>query len=337
MVKSKRVFISDCEGPISKNDNAYELSCQIIPRGDKLFPVVSKYDDVQADVVKKPGYKAGDTLKLILPFFKAFGATDEMMKKFSSKNIILIPEIVNTLGIIDSVGQSYIVSTSYEHYIRSLCDEIGFPFNKTYSTRLKLDSYEIKSNEKTKLQEVSREIAEMPLMEIPSGSNSLQNFSTRDRRNIERLDEIFWKDIPKMKIGRVLKEVNPIGGYEKANAIDDITKKLNIGLPDVMYVGDSITDVDAFRKVKTGGGLAVSFNGNNYAVREAEIGVTSQNSRAMTNIAMDFLLGGKEKVIDHFKDYPRVEVLTEQNREEFSGYSSKFRKTVRGKSIGKLG
>jgi energy-converting hydrogenase A subunit R len=51
----KRVFISDCEGPISKNDNAFEAAARFVPNGDKLFTLISKYDDVLADVVKKPG------------------------------------------------------------------------------------------------------------------------------------------------------------------------------------------------------------------------------------------------------------------------------------------
>ncbi len=68
----KRIFVSDCEGPISKNDNAFELAAHFIPEGEKLFTNISKYDDVLADVLQKPGYTAGSTLKLILPFFKAY-------------------------------------------------------------------------------------------------------------------------------------------------------------------------------------------------------------------------------------------------------------------------
>ncbi len=86
----KRIFISDCEGPISKNDNAFELAANFIPNGDKLFANISKYDDVLADILQKPGYSAGSTLKLILPFFKAYGITDKQMEDFSAKNIILI-------------------------------------------------------------------------------------------------------------------------------------------------------------------------------------------------------------------------------------------------------
>jgi len=57
--KNPRLFVTDCEGPISKNDNAFELTSSLVPDGDSFFALVSKYDDVLADVVKKPGYKAG--------------------------------------------------------------------------------------------------------------------------------------------------------------------------------------------------------------------------------------------------------------------------------------
>jgi energy-converting hydrogenase A subunit R len=88
----KRIFVFDCEGPISKNDNAYELAANFIPNGDSFFCNVSKYDDVLADVLKKPNYSAGGTLRLILPFLKAYGLTDARMEEFSSDNIILISD-----------------------------------------------------------------------------------------------------------------------------------------------------------------------------------------------------------------------------------------------------
>ena len=86
----KRIFVSDCEGPISKNDNAFELAANFVPNGDALFANISKYDDVLADVLQKPGYSAGSTLRLILPFFKAYGVSDGQMEDFSANNIVLI-------------------------------------------------------------------------------------------------------------------------------------------------------------------------------------------------------------------------------------------------------
>ena len=69
MQSLKKLFVSDCEGPISKNDNAYELSAHFIPNGGKLFANISRYDDVLADILRRQGYSAGNTLRLILPFF----------------------------------------------------------------------------------------------------------------------------------------------------------------------------------------------------------------------------------------------------------------------------
>lgn len=85
----KKVFTADCEGPISKNDNAFEITSHFVPNGDKLFTVISRYDDVVADVIKKPSYKAGYTLKLILPFLKAYDLTDQKMREFSAQSLRL--------------------------------------------------------------------------------------------------------------------------------------------------------------------------------------------------------------------------------------------------------
>ena len=79
----KTLYLTDCEGPVSKNDNAFELAEHFVPEGGAFFAKVSRYDDYLADIERKPGYKAGDTLKLIVPFLKAHGATDDAVREFS--------------------------------------------------------------------------------------------------------------------------------------------------------------------------------------------------------------------------------------------------------------
>ena len=88
-----------------------------------------------------------------------------------------------------------------------------------------------------------------------------------------------------MGAGIVFRVVKPIGGREKAEAIKDAAKKTGVELSDVMYVGDSITDVEAFKLVKESGGLTVSFNGNEYAVRNAELAIMSENNTVTAVIA----------------------------------------------------
>ena len=83
----EKSFITDCEGPLTLNDNAYELSANIIKDGGELFKILSLYDDYLADVVKKENYKAGNTLKLILPFFVAENLTNDDLVDFSKSNL----------------------------------------------------------------------------------------------------------------------------------------------------------------------------------------------------------------------------------------------------------
>jgi len=359
----KPVFMSDCEGPISRNDNAFEITSHFIPNGDKLFTVISKYDDVLADILRKQGYSAGSTLKLILPFLKAYGVTDDQIGEFSAENLLLIANSKSTLEHVRVMASAFIVSTSYEHYIKALCEALDFPYANTYCTRLSIDKYSVNSKEKAKLREIADEIVQTPLISIPRGAKAIGDFSAMDQEVIAQLDRIFWSEIPKMSIGRVFSEVKTVGGSQKAEAIEDAVAKLHADLSEVMYVGDSITDVEAFKLVKENGGLTVSFNGNGYAVENSEIVVLSRSSMVTAVIASLFFKKGKrntlrlcenwnsralkrtgvvESLLEQYLSVyssvlPKVQIVTAQNMDTLVKESSKFRKEVRGEAVGRLG
>ncbi len=363
MQSIKRIVFSDCEGPISKNDNAYELSAHFIPDGDKLFANISKYDDVLTDVLRKPDYTAGSTLRLILPFFKAYGVTDKQMDDFSAQNIVLLPETENMLKYIQEYAEVFIVSTSYEHYIKALCKAIDFPQDHTYCTKVNLDKYSISPEEKERLKAIGQEIAKMRLIEIPSTAKAVTDFSAADQAAIKRLDEIFWEEIPKMGIGKLVSDIKTVGGEQKAEAIRDATSRLGIKIAEVMYIGDSITDVEAFKLVRKFGGLAVSFNGNNYAVRNADVAVMAPGNLVTAVLADRFCRLGKEQALKVLAYWcksaveesgvgiallrqlyaaypgalPRVELVTMRNVDSLVKESCDFRKNVRGVAIGRLG
>ncbi len=359
----KRVFISDCEGPISKNDNAFELTKGFVTNGDRIFSLVSRYDDVLADVVKKPGYNPGDTLKLILPFLKAFGVTDKQMREFSAENIMLVPDIKESLRHINSISGAFIVSTSYEHYIRVLCDALKFPFENVFCTRLTLDKYDLSDSEKLSLKGIAKEIAQKPMIEIPDSAKSINDFSEKDQETIGQLNEIFWQLIVSMSVGRIFSDVVPIGGRQKAEAVKAAAERSGVELKDIIYVGDSITDVDAFKLVRSNGGLTISFNGNQYAIQSAEVAVMSESSMTIAYITdlfcalpktavMESLNNWKRTIIESspastfikkrlFEIYhttlPEVKIVTSENRNTLVQESSRFRKKVRGEAIGRLG
>ncbi len=358
----KRLFVSDCEGPISKNDNAYELAEHFIPGGGKFFANVSKYDDVLADVFRKPGYTAGSTLKLVLPFFKAYGITDKMIEYFSAQSIVLIADSQTTLHHVQDIADAFIVSTSYEHYIRALCKAADFPFQNTYCTKVSLDKIQITPKETGQLCEIAQEIAQTRLIDIPKGAASAEDFCDCDQEILQRFDEVFWDILPNMGVGAFL-DVVTVGGEQKAESIRDASKRLKVSIGDAMYVGDSITDVEAFRLVREAGGLSVSFNGNSYAVRNAEVAVQSESNLVTAVLADVFCRQGKAAALSLVENWspqalkqsgvdaillaqfqqatahglPKVQTVTSKNMDSLITQSSEFRKQVRGVSIGRLG
>ena len=294
-------------------------------------------------MIHRPGYKAGDTLRLILPFLKAYGANDESIQRFSSQNLLLVPYAAEMLKNARDVMPVFIISTSYRPYIAALCDAIDFPRENTCCTELQLDKCRQTSSDGARLKTLASAVNKMPLLEWSDGATGPECLSEENRLIVTMLDEIIWKDVGNMGSGQMLQWVNPVGGVEKANAIREIVKKENASLAGVIYFGDSITDVEAFRLVRENGGVAVSFNGNGYAIREAEIAVLSPDARMIGFIANVFRQLGKDDTLIMARNWPtdqenkKVVLLTEDNREEWAEKSAAFRKTVRGEQIAQLG
>lgn len=154
-----------------------------------------------------------------------------------------------------------------------------------------------------------------------------------------------------------------MGGEGKATAVRTIVSHTAGDLARAMYVGDSITDVQALQLVARGGGLAVAFNGNRYAVANAEIAVLSDTALVTALLVDVFAQRGKQAVLDlaeHWSrraveatsapsdlvaalldpsstSFPAVYIVDEENVETVTEESRHVRQRVRGDAIGRLG
>ena len=196
------------------------------------------------------------------------------------------------------------------------------------------------------------------------------NHGNNTEEDYEVLYDIFFNQIPKMKISKIVDSVNPIGGKGKELALRDIVKKCNIegDKNAIMYSGDSITDVEALQYAKDNDGLAISFNGNEYAINAANIAVISDNA-IMTAILRDLFIKYETKEILKFvkkyhdkgpdvafdcyevdsnlvsqfeelyksKEIPVMDVINDENKEYLLDLSKKMRVEIRGDDIGGLG
>ena len=178
---ARRIYVTDCEGPLTRNDNAQEIAERFIPDGAELFARLSRYDDFLADVVRKPGYNAGDTLRLVPPFLRAFYVSDEDVETFSAERVLLLPRALKTLDAVSALLPAYIISTSYTPYLRALCELAGFPFAQVRCTELSLDAWEMPEDEAAWLRDEAARVLARPVIEIPDGAGSADDLSADDR------------------------------------------------------------------------------------------------------------------------------------------------------------
>ena len=147
----EKSFITDCEGPLTLNDNAFELAANFIEDGGELFKILSLYDDYLVDVVHKENYKAGNTLKLILPFFVVENLENSDLVEFSQKHIYSVSDSKFLLEYLKGTMNTYIVSTSYGQYIEAVSNYMEVPFENTFYTNVDMDALTLSSEEIEKI------------------------------------------------------------------------------------------------------------------------------------------------------------------------------------------
>lgn len=346
----EKSFITDCEGPLTLNDNAFELCAHFIENGDELFKILSLYDDYLVDVVKKENYKAGNTLKLILPFFVLENLKNDDLINFSRNNIYAVRDSRFLLKYLKEAMNTYIVSTSYGQYIEALSNYMEFPFENTYYTNVDIDALVLNDEESSKIRKFKNEILENP-------------------KDYALFDDIFFNEIPKMGIYEIIREIEVVGGLGKKLAIDKIIEKDQIDINQILYIGDSITDVEPLQFARENRGISISFNGNEYPLKVAEIAIVSPSAISTAVIANIYQMYDKAKVLQFIDDYnsqddyeklfseydineeisqrffeifdgekyPIIKLINEENYDEILKESVNMRNNIRGEDIGGLG
>lgn len=346
----EKSFITDCEGPLTLNDNAFEMAAHFIEDGGELFKILSLYDDYLADVVKKENYKAGNTLKLILPFFVCVNLKNNDLVEFSKNNIYAVNDSKFLLEYLKKAMNTYIVSTSYGQYIEAVSNYMEVPFENTFYTDVDVDVLNLTDDEIKKIDEFKELILNNP-------------------DDYELFDDIFFSQIPKMGIYEKIKQINVVGGEGKKLAIDEIIARDNIDVNNLLYIGDSITDVEPLAFARANDGISISFNGNEYPLKVAEIAIVSPNAVPTALIANIYAENDKDTVLEFIKEYndvddygklfekygvdleikdrfnevfegneyPIIQIIDDNDFDEILKVSKYMRNNIRGQDIGGLG
>ena len=273
----------DLEGPLSPQDNAYEVM-GLVPNGHRIFEVISRYDDLLA-LEGRPDYEPGTTLALIVPFLVLHGLSEEDIERVSAR-AALVSGARELIADLQGEGWSvFIISTSYQQHALWTAQRLGVKPENVACTSLPLAQYrqQLEDEDKALLVEAER--------------NILRLYPPRDDEEIRKqLDRFFWGDLPQTKLGKVLEEVKVMGGRRKMEAAGDFARRKGCTLADVVAVGDSITDAAMLQAVHRAGGLAIAFNANQYALPHANVGLASTDLRELRPVLTIWREGGREAV-----------------------------------------
>lgn len=296
----KNVICFDLEGPLSPQDNAYEVM-GLIPGGREIFEVLSAYDDILS-VEGRKNYEPGDTLSLIVPFILYHGITDRQ-----------ITDVSNTARIVDGAGytikylrkkgfEPHIISTSYHQHALNIGAKLSVPKDRIYCTRLPLD----------RMMEELHEIDFSPVERVEKDIKEEIHPNIGDTERIKkRLDDFFWKELFDTKLGTIMDDIKVIGGQRKVNAVHEILTVNAKNREDAIVVGDSITDFKMLKSARDNGGLAIAFNGNEFAAPYANIALATTDMRALIVIVEAYMKGGRENALKTARTW-------EEKRENFA-------------------
>lgn len=258
----KRSFICfDLEGPLSPQDNAYELM-KLAPNGGRAFEALSRYDDLLT-IEKRPGYEPGDTLSLIVPFLVYYDVSEAKITELTERASLVdgAPELVSALR--REGWNVFCISTSYSQYALHITARVGIDHNKVACTGFELDRYRSKLGREDfeRVRRVEQDI--------------LEGWGDDESQMKARLDRFFWQELAGTRLGQAMAEVKPVGGQRKVEALQRFAGICGCPVKEAAALGDSITDWVMLHTVRDAGGLSIAFNANEYALPHATIGLAS--------------------------------------------------------------
>ncbi len=280
----------DLEGPISPQDNARQVFVVYVVMGGRLYPVISRYDDLLT-LANREGYEPGDTLALIIPFLIEAGVIEDDIRVVSAKAGLVagIPEFYAELH---KEGCSiWVISTSWEQHALSIAERVGVAPERVYCTRFPLNQLraEIGRADLGLIRQVREKAAALYRDNLEDGGS--------DEAMLKLLNHFYWEELPKTKFGSAVAQVKVMGGRRKVWALEEaIRASGGLHLSNAFIVVDSITDFRMAQVVEASGGIAVAWNAKWYCLPWCSCGVAAMDARAIRPLFWAWREGGRPAV-----------------------------------------
>ncbi|MCL1978544.1 MAG: hypothetical protein FWG60_00055, partial [Methanomassiliicoccaceae archaeon] len=346
-------IICSCE-VFQQNNSCRDLCQRFVAKGDKLYDIISWYDDVATYVLNRTEWRSGSTSRFTAPFLKAFGMTDYAAMEHCGKTLTIMPEAKRVIGHLRETMPTFFTTSSYEHNVLNLCRELDIPRVLVNCMDAAFDDFYIPRQEAKAIRELANRITglRMPHSFDLSAFHKLQK---DDVEAVMTIEEIFNTNLKTLPVSDMIKEFRPVGTDEKVYFMIDLRDRTQIELEGTAFIGGDMTDVNALDRVSDLGGLALSFNGCDLAVRRSNIAVMSRDCTVTAVLAEEFYNEGIEAVFDLVENWdreklkkkdfpdphlmsamlasnprklPEVHIVNKDNVDEIARKSNKYRKNL---------
>ena len=108
------------------------------------------------------------------------------------------------------------------------------------------------------------------------------------------LDRFYWQQLPSTSLGLVMRQVRPVGGQRKVEALERFATRESHTLAAWAAIGDSITDFKMLQAVDQAGGLAIAFNANEYVLPYATMSLASTHLDDLWPVLEAWQKGGRQ-------------------------------------------
>lgn len=306
------ILFTDGEGPLVLTDLARAAAARMqlehnghAVDGRFLFDTISLYNAYKAETTGPN--QPGDTLALLIPHLVTHKIGDDDLQAEAAKTQ-LAPGVKEFLDLVRRDWEIYVVSSAYNHlwnYVKHKAD-LGLTYREVISSGVKLGRIWLSQEAKDKIHQAEQQVLDREtgiLKEteaFKNGTSVQEIFDTGTSLGevCEIFDRLYISDLP--RLGFVPSHAcDVMNGKRKAEFVYQKALERGVDISRVAYIGDSITDDQALKLVREHQGLAIALNGDEFAIRNANVAVALEDRRNLKPILDAWANSGMEG-INHF-------------------------------------
>jgi len=231
--------------------------------------------------------------------------TDFAAMDHCGRSLKTMREAKRVMGHLMDTLPAFITTSSYEHNVLKVCSELDIPRAVVDCTEIAFDEHDFTRQEAKTIREMAGRITSLKMPKQEYELNVPVKLQQDEVDMVLTLDEIFNERFREIPISDMMRQFRPVGANEKAYFLIDLRKRTQIDFEGTAFIGGDITDLHALDTIRDRGGLAMSFNGCDFAVRKSNIAVMSKDCTVAAVLVQEFYNEGIEAVFDLVENWNR--------------------------------